>query len=555
MRQEIVTISGLGRCIQAELKADGTVFGRAATCDCVLDDPRISRRHARLYQDPFGRWIIEDMGSHNGVLINGKKVERAPVGPGDRISIGPFVLGFSRDSADVTPLDATIVASTSIVESRGEELVHSRSGDVESLSSRWMKELNSVADRLLGLTDVQEMYQESCRVLTTNKGRTACILRLAKGPEPLGNPDVMAFAGSGEVSETEPANIRLSKSVLEAVRSSSDTVMASNVRLAPQQLDLTAVENDRPRAVVCSPIESSEDAVQALYLEVSASEADTGVLDFAKAMARQIAFTKKAVLAAEELTQRRLLDHQLAMARTIQLGLTPELAGIPSSIDVSLHYEPAMWVGGDYCDVWQVQGRGIAFAVGDVSGKGLPAALTMANLHAALRTAMHFSPGPSEAMSYVNEHLARHLPEGTFVTLILGMFDPDSGKLHYVNAGHILPVIMNRGDVAELGHPVNLPLGLATTGYKSDSAVLAPGAGIVIVTDGITDTCSPSGEVLGVRGLLSVLRQNSIGQSRGIVDAVVGAAGGFRGLHPQQDDATVLALFLRNQTVVTNEKT
>jgi sigma-B regulation protein RsbU (phosphoserine phosphatase) len=356
---------------------------------------------------------------------------------------------------------------------------------------------------------------------------------------------MMAFAGSGELSETEPANIRLSRSVLEAVRSSGDTVMASNVRLAPQQLDLTAVEDDRPRAVVCSPIESSEDAIQALYLEVSASEADQGILDFARAMARQIGFAKKAVLAANELTQRRLLDQQLAMARTIQLGLTPKLAEIPSIIDVSLHYEPAMWVGGDYCDIWQVQGRGIAFAVGDVSGKGLPAALTMANLHAALRTAVHFSSGPAEAMSYVNEHLIRHLPSDTFVTLILGMFDPDSGTLHYVNAGHILPVIMNRGTVAELGRPMNPPLGLAPVEYQGDSAVLVPGAGLIIVTDGITEACSPSGELFGVPGLLSAIRQDLSGQSQSIVQTIVGATSSFRGVHPQQDDATVLALFLQ----------
>jgi phosphoserine phosphatase RsbU/P len=253
-------------------------------------------------------------------------------------------------------------------------------------------------------------------------------------------------------------------------------------------------------------------------------------------------------------------------------------------VEVAVHYEPAMWVGGDYCDVWPLEDGRIAFAVGDVSGKGLPAALVMTNLQAALRTTLSFCRDLPEVMGRLSRHLEAHLPEGMFVTMVLGLLegregmdDGREGLLEFVNAGHILPMLRSpAGEVTELGTPRNPPLGIASGTYEMESLRLPAGAGLVVVTDGITECLSPAGEEFGVEGLRKTLAAATRGIApadaaasgvaatapasgaasggppdgppggppggQDLLSAVTRAMAGFRQTLPQHDDVTVLAI-------------
>jgi len=113
----------------------------------------------------------------------------------------------------------------------------------------------------------------------------------------------------------------------------------------------------------------------------------------------------------------------LSLAHDIQVQLTPKEINGNLGTDVAIFYKPAMWVGGDYCDIWTLEDESMAFAIADVSGKGLPAAMIMANLQAALRTTMRFCRDLSSVTEYINRHLVKNLTMGRFVTLFLGLFN------------------------------------------------------------------------------------------------------------------------------------
>ena len=524
----------------------GTLIGRTGACQVLLDSQLVSRSHARLFRDPFGRWIIEDLKSHNGVIVGGQRVDRTAIVPGQSFGIGPFRLKIVAGPRAPTEGDMTIAAGTSCLDVKAASEVVSVSTDApQTLSGRWMEDLNRLGEFLSGIVNPQELYGEACRCLAGELGIGAIVLRMADVTSALWAPQILAAElPPGHTRPTGPAGeILLSHRVVEAVRTTGQAVLASDVRHGEAGMDLTVLKNAPPRSVACVPITAPQGGIEALYLEVSQAQMEPGLLDFARAAARQVDFAMRAALGASDNARRQRLEQQLAMAREIQNGLIPgSLLELPG-IELALYYEPTLWVGGDYCDVWQLKDDQIAFAIGDVAGKGLPAAMAMANLHAVLRASMAYCDDLLDVVSYANRHIERHLPEGAFVTAIVGTFRPSDGRLTFVNAGHLIPLIVRSGSVAEAGEPLNLPLGVAPDFcFTPVSMELRKDGAIAMFTDGITEAACTTGEMLGIDRLSRALTGKAFSHSADIVRAIVDTAADFRGQAPQNDDLTVLVL-------------
>lgn len=550
-----VVVSGSGKSWTVPLASGGILIGRGKTCGIVLDDRQVSRHHARIYQDPFDRWIVEDLQSYNGVWVCGRRVQSYAVAPGDRATIGPFTLAFSVPGTRQIPADETMAGSALLAEGQQDRTqVDVRVDSHETLTAGLWRELDSIGECLAGVTRSGNLYPEACRCLAKRCGMIAMVVRvgLEAGASARGTPQTLACEGgptaTGDAG-ARPAGYRLSGRVIEAVRASGQAVMASNVRLGGEQLGLTVVDDRRPRAVYCAPITGGDDWTDLLYLDVPPERRDAITLDFVRAVARQVGFAARSILGLEQASHIRQIDQQLAMAREIQDRLVPKDLALSPAVDLALTYEPAFWVGGDYCDVWSLADGRIAFAVCDVMGKGLPAALVMANLQAALRTAVSYRPEPAEVASSVSRHLKRHLLGQTFVTMVLGFLDPITGRLEYLNAGHVLPVLVRAsGPPSEFGEPKNPPLGILEAAYESDTVTLEPGTGLIVMTDGVTESRSPEGEMLEPAGVLRALDGAGFASSEHLVHVVTRAASKFRGQLPAHDDLTVLALLRRDRS-------
>lgn len=543
-----IQVTGGGATREFALSGGETILGRTAASDIPLDCPLVSRRHARIFRDPFGRLVLEDLGSHNGVYVNGRQITAHRLTPEDRVEIGTFALRL----VEAAPRPAADEPDSSIVGTIQEDLTQAapsvRDTSVpEELTLDHLGMLNRMSDEMLGLTGSSDLYATLCRHLSAAGQTIAAVLRLNADANlpPLDKVLAHQFAAAQRhPGERSVANLHLSRRVLEAVRRDRQPVWAGNTPTSEASLMLTVMDEQEPRTVFCAPIGGDGAGLDVVYLDLTASAARRVTLDLVCAAARQANFARRWLEAAQTLAERRVLDRQLELAREIQARLTPPARPQVHPLDVAVLYRPALWVGGDYCDLWAIEGGRVAFAVGDVCGKGLPAAMVMTNLHALLRTTLSFCSDLGKAADLVNRHMQQYFADEIFVTMILGTITPADGQVSYVNAGHLLPLLVRPGSpIQALGRPENPPLRIAEGDFKVDHHRLEPGCGLLILSDGITDARSPTGADLGEAAILACLNSIAPGGSEAYVRSVERLVDDFRQDAPQFDDMTLLAMF------------
>jgi sigma-B regulation protein RsbU (phosphoserine phosphatase) len=247
------------------------------------------------------------------------------------------------------------------------------------------------------------------------------------------------------------------------------------------------------------------------------------------------------------------LERELDAAREIQLGMVPTVFPAPTPerpIELFATLEPARQVGGDLYDVFYTDDGVLCFVVADVSDKGAPAALFMARTKTLIRLVATLArgtgggpPEPAEVIAQVNIDLCRENRHGMFVTLFLGMLDPVTGALRYCNAGHGAPYVLGAAGAVPLTGGKGKPVGIRPTfGYVTAAAALAPGDGLFLYTDGITEAMDPDGALFSEERLEETLRLLAGKPPDAVVGAVMDAVRAFSGAAPQSDDIAALAL-------------
>ncbi|HUS16097.1 MAG TPA: PP2C family protein-serine/threonine phosphatase [Chloroflexia bacterium] len=203
---------------------------------------------------------------------------------------------------------------------------------------------------------------------------------------------------------------------------------------------------------------------------------------------------------------------------------------------------PAKEVGGDFYEYIPALGNSIGgIAIGDVSGKGIPAALQMAVVRTIFRIEARRRIFPAETLTRVNQSLQTEMQTQGMVTLLYAFVDPMEGVMHYANAGHNYPVLLN-DHIAEL-KLAGLPLGVdGDTEYEEKSIPLEPGSSVVFYTDGVVEAFNKEGELFGFDRLLDLLLVNRELSPKDLVHRVVDAVESFSGGQPQSDDITIVVL-------------
>jgi sigma-B regulation protein RsbU (phosphoserine phosphatase) len=238
-------------------------------------------------------------------------------------------------------------------------------------------------------------------------------------------------------------------------------------------------------------------------------------------------------------THRRAAREQLE-AQAIQRALLP--ADLPriAGCDVGARWQPAATFGGDLYDVTLLGDDRVAISIGDVSGKGLPAALLMANVQASVRACAALDQSPGAVMSRLNRDLSRNVALRRFVTLVVAIYDGAARRLIYCNAGHPAPLLVRADESV-----VRLETGGTVLGAFEDSAFneatidIASGDRLVLFTDGITEAAQADGRQFGDEALLDVLHAPRGASAGAIADTVLHASSAFA-VDGFQDDATVL---------------
>ena len=321
---------------------------------------------------------------------------------------------------------------------------------------------------------------------------------------------------------SSPADGRLRHVVTSALRNSRD-----KERLAPYLIAWHEIETDE---FARRAIEAALDGVK------TGSAAQT-------ALAQEVARLTTAI--GRETAQRERLNRELEIAREVQEHLFPQQLPTVPGLDYCGHCRPARQVGGDYYDFLELPERRFGFAIGDVSGKGVGAALMMASLEASLRALASVVQDPAELMDRVNGLVCQASAANCYITLFYAQYDPVNRRLSYVNAGHNPPIVLrNYGGShqvlrLETGGPV---IGLLPCNYQRGTFSHEVGDLLVLFTDGVSESMNAQFEEWGEARLIELVKTSHSLPASEAMRRILNAAEAFAAGASQHDDMTLVVL-------------
>jgi phosphoserine phosphatase RsbU/P len=321
---------------------------------------------------------------------------------------------------------------------------------------------------------------------------------------------------------SSPADGRLRHLVASALRNSRD-----KERLAPYLIAWHEIETD-------------EFARRAIWAALDGVKTESAAQT---ALAQEVARLTTAI--GRETAQRERLNRELEIAREVQEHLFPQQLPSVAGLDYCGQCRPAREVGGDYYDFLELPGGRLGLAIGDVSGKGVGAALMMASLEASLRALASVVDEPAELMDRVNSLVRQASSANRYVTLFYAQYDPASRRLSYVNAGHNPPIVLRNSSGSyqvlrlETGGPV---IGLLPYRYQQGSFSHEIGDLVVLFTDGISESMNSRSEEWGEDRLIEFTKRSHGVSALETMRRILAAAEAFAAGASQHDDMTVVVL-------------
>ena len=251
--------------------------------------------------------------------------------------------------------------------------------------------------------------------------------------------------------------------------------------------------------------------------------------------------------------ERERLNQELHVARSIQRTLLPKDLPIFPGWKLAEYYKPAREVGGDFYDFLSFEDGRLGIIIGDVTDKGIPAALVMASTRSMLRSVAQGEGSPGAVLERVNNLLYQDIPPRMFVTCLYAILDTASGRLIYANAGHDLPYLSHNGHASEL-LATGMPLGLMPAmSYEEKEATLVPGDSILFYSDGLVEAHDPKRAMFGFPRLMTLLEEHP--DNTPVIDYLLSKLDEFTGPGWEQEDDVTMVSLQRVETYEIRETT
>lgn len=492
------------------------ILGRSLSADIQLSDPMISRHHARfeLLTGPESTpaWSLTDLGSTHGTRLNSEPLRTnspTPLKAGDQIALGAFLLRVTTETGQETQLRSTVSIAPAVNASDRVEQV-----PPQELSPPAQQRLELIIDCAAQMNSAADLRALApIAVHTAIRGSGYARAALVRPPAADGSVEIIAHHSTTHESAQ---TLSLSQSLV-AQAAQGHFVRLTADQPVPESFGQSIVSLGIHSAL-CAPIIVGDRVDALLYLDARGTEASLprDAASFVQAVSRI------AGLAISSLDRKQLeLDRvqmraELTAAREVQRMIMPAKSGVVGPIEYGLETLPGRHVAGDLFDIIPLgedpehpaQTDPIACLLGDVSGKGLAAAMTMASVQTHLRAALRYHNGdPAAAVREVNDALYPRLSNGRFVTLWLGVIHPQRGEITYVDAGHGYALTKEPGEPAQ---PVNarglFPLGISPNApYANETCPFTPGSRLLLFSDGVIEQPNMSREQFGITRTLEAL--------------------------------------------------
>jgi sigma-B regulation protein RsbU (phosphoserine phosphatase) len=540
--QRLVVVEPNGMRRDVAITASPFRIGRQAGNELTLRDSRVSRHQAQILTVD-GKLVLEDAGSSHGTFVNGEKILRHELKPSDRIDFGV------ADSYQVIYVGegATIEEIVERIDAPAPE----QAGPRELHHLGVLLEVARTLSSGLSLEDILTAVLDAAIELT----------RTERGVLLLHNPSGQVqttVARNAQRGTLRPEDVQISQGVLKRVASTRRELIVSEEEgsgLSSQQESMARLAL---RTIVAIPIdklpviEALDATISArqgellgiLYLDSRAPSSAFSALDreVLRTLAREAAtVVENARLFAASRAKARL-DHEIEIASQIQQKLLPKTLPNLPNVAVAGSTIACYSVGGDCFDVIELDGNRHGFFVGDVSGKGISAALLATLLQGVFfKTATMDIPLPG-IFSRVNRYLCERSGDDRYATVFYGVLDT-TGRFEYVNAGHVPPLIRRRSGAAEALGSTNFPVGMfPEADYESAEVNLEPGEFLVIYTDGVSEAANISAELFEEARLRQIVEEFKGETVEKLAETIRDGVKAFTAGAPQSDDVTILVI-------------
>ncbi len=516
---------------------DKPVFriGRKSESDLRATGPDVSREHAEIVQQDDGRYVLRDRGSRAGTFVNDEQVTERALRNRDRIRLGrsgSAEMVFFADERE----DSQASGISAVTDFRPLTALLDR---LRALgSARVLDEvLVLVMDSAIDATGAERGFI----MLANDKGELEFKIGRARGRVTLsGHSFETSQKIPQEVFETGQARMELDLMDGTTAGQHLGTVALGirNVLCAPlcvvRYLERCERIDQRPIGVMY--LDSRE---KGKLLSEPARRALEGV-------AGEAASAIESARLYREATEKTRIDQELLLAAEIQRSLLPDALQSGAHFEVAAASVPCRSIGGDFFDYFNLPDGQFAFALGDVSGKGPPAALLTAMTQGAFASQVMNGSSPAALMTHVNKTLIRRAIQSRFCTVVYGALSVD-GRFSYSNAGHNPPVLIGANGVRRL-ETGGLILGLFPHAiYEEEEIQLSDGDTLVVFSDGVTEAVNGADEDFGEERLLQCLHENRTRGPEELLERVFAAVRMFAAGAPQSDDVTALVLRYRRR--------
>ncbi len=535
-------------------------IGRSLENTVCLTDAEVSRRHATVTFDGGG-FTLADNRSTNGTFVNGAFTPKVVLRNGDEIRFGEAVLRFEQMTTTTGPpavnmdtvqliaddSDMTATPSVNMTLAIGDTQLRASEPDTQNLA-----ELQTAHERLAILHEVNQAVATA----VDQDGMLDQIMMQLAGLKDFDRGFILLYDEAGELQvraqyerpglSKDIGTALISRTVLDQVVDDGVAVLCSDLQNDPRFERAESIRLGSVRSVICAPLVAHGEVLGVLHLDSESlhnafSEHD---LRLFTTIANDISIALANQRMRDRLIERQRIEHELEIASQIQQNFLPTHVPVNPKIHLCGRNVPALEVGGDYYDYFNLGDDLFAVVIGDVSGKGVPAAMLMVKAMTEFRgRAVDCRTSTAAAVAELNAVLAPATMRGMFITLAYLVIDTSDLTMQYTNAGHLSPLLLPQsGEVAELHSARGIPVGIMPVAtYEEATVTLQPGDTIFLTTDGVTEARNSAKEELGDAQLRTMLTKHRADPDA-LVAAVVDETLAFVGAAPQHDDITAVAI-------------
>jgi serine phosphatase RsbU (regulator of sigma subunit) len=552
-----------------DLGPTGARIGRASANDVVLQDLNVSRVHAEVVRRSDGCYV-SDTGGKNGTFVNDRRIEApALLRPGDRIRVGTTVLVFDGSSStavefsDAAPLPGagtTYLAPEGVLTPALSQI--SLLMGAEAVARRGATGISApsttppAADRALAASAAAlKIIYEADQELVFHRPLDDIfntIMDLAHKAVPFERGLLMVLEGG----KLEPRVVRvpsgeagtpisISRTIADRVIGKQESVLSSDALLDERFRAGVSIEIQHIRSLMCVPLWNNREVIGLLYVDSrqAAGLFNEDNLRVLTHLANVAGVKIESARLFEQVRAAALIEQELQRAAEIQNFLLPSKSPSIPGFAIFGNSVACHSVGGDYFDYIELPRGRCAIGLGDVAGKGFPAALLMCSFQASLRALSELDLPPEETIGKLNRLLSRAIPDNRFVTFFYGVLDPLRSVMTYVNAGQnqpwLIPPVAEPRRLELTGPPLGL---FADSGYSTGTLTFEPNDILVCFSDGVTEAASPSDEEFGEDRLKAVVRQARAGSPPEIAGKITQALDRHCLGSTRQDDVTLVVL-------------